>query len=131
MRVSAEGLLMEAAFLPIFAQLPKPSPDAQMAALVEGQKIYAAAGVTTAHEGATHIPVLQILQRGAKEGKLFIDAIAYSFITDFNVAPIDQLFVVWSAVNRLSREGDGIGPAERIGAYDALKAVTFNVAYWY
>ena len=304
-----EGLLMETAFLPIFAQLPKPSPDAQMAALVEGQKIYAAAGVTTAHEGATHIPDLLILQRGAKEGKLFIDVIAFPFITelervlrtnppesfmkydrglklggikitidgspqgrtahfttpyltggpagetnwtgeptfpvetintmvksvydaklplivhcngdaaidnflkahelalgdaksgdhrtgiihcqfvrkdqldtiaawkvipsfytehtyffgsthvrnrgqeqahflsplksaldrgilfanhtDFNVAPIDQLFVVWSAVNRVSREGDVIGPAERIGAYDALKAVTSNVAYWY
>lgn len=304
-----EGLLMETAFLPIFGQLPKPSPDQQMAALVEGQKIFAAAGVTTAHEGATHIPDLQILQRGAKEGKLFIDVIAYPFITefehvmrsnpaetfmkydgrlklggikitidgspqgrtahfttpyltggpagetdwrgeptfpvetinkmvksvydaklpliihcngdaaidnflkahelalgdakagdhrsgiihcqfvrkdqldtiaawniipsfytehtyffgsthvknrgkeqahfisplksaldrgipfanhtDFNVAPIDQLFVVWSAVNRLSREGEVIGPDERIGAYDALKAVTCNVARWY
>ena len=304
-----EGLLMETAFLPIFGQLPKPSPDEQMAALVEGQKIFAAAGVTTAQEGATHIPDLQILQRGAKEGKLFIDVIAYPFITefehvlrtnpaetfmkyngrlklggikvtidgspqgrtahfttpyltggpggetdwrgeptfpvetinkmvksvydaklpliihcngdaaidnflkahelalgdakagdhrsgiihcqfvrkdqldtiaawklipsfytehtyffgsthvknrgkeqahflsplksaldrgitfanhtDFNVAPIDQLFVVWSAVNRVSREGEVIGPDERVGAYEALKAVTSNVAYWY
>lgn len=304
-----EGLLMETAFLPIFAQLPKPSPDELMAALVEGQKIFAAAGVTTAHEGATHIPDLQILQRGAKEGKLFIDVVAYPFIpeyehvmranpvdtfmkynnglklggikvtidgspqgrtahfttpyltggpsgetdwkgeptfpvetinkmvktvydaklpliihcngdaaidnflkahelalgdaksgdhrtsiihcqfvrkdqldkiaeykvipsfytehtyffgsthvrnrgkeqahllsplksaldrgitfanhTDFNVAPIDQLFVVWTAVNRLSREGEVIGADERIGAYEALKAVTCNVAYWY
>ncbi|MFM2242044.1 MAG: hypothetical protein RLZ97_899, partial [Verrucomicrobiota bacterium] len=304
-----EGLLMETAFLPIHATLPKPSPDEQMDALVEGQKIFAAAGVTTAHEGATHIPDLQILQRGAKEGKLFIDVVAYPFITefehfmrmcppetfmryekglklggikvtidgspqgrtahfttpyltggpagqedwcgeptfpvetinkmvktvydtklpliihcngdaaidnflnahelalgdakdgdhrtgiihcqfvrkdqldkiaawniipsfytehtyffgtthvqnrgkeqahflsplksaldrgitfanhtDFNVAPIDQLFVVWSAVNRVSREGEVIGADERIGAYEALKAVTCNVAYWY
>jgi predicted amidohydrolase YtcJ len=304
-----EGLIMEAAFMPVFATLPKPSPDQQMAALVEGQMIFAAAGVTTAHEGATHVPDLQILQRGAEEGKLFIDVIAYPFITeyehvirrnppeafmkyhnrlklggikvtidgspqgrtahfttpylvlgpggeenwvgeptfpvetinkmvklvydaklplivhcngdaaidnflnahelalgdaksgdhrtaiihcqfvrddqldkiadwkvipsfytehtyffgsahvrnrgkeqahfisplksaldkgivfanhtDFNVAPIDQLFVVWTAVNRISREGDVIGPDERIGAYDALKAVTSNVAYWY
>jgi predicted amidohydrolase YtcJ len=304
-----EGLLMETAFLPIFASLPKPSPAAEMQALVDGQKIFAAAGVTTAHEGATHFDQLQLLQRGAKEGKLFIDVVSYPFITDFepvmrnnppatfmkynsglklggikvtidgspqgrtahfttpyltggpsgeqdwkgeptfpvetinkmvksvydaklpliihcngdaaidnflkahelalgdaksgdhrtsiihcqfvrkdqldkiaeykiipsfytehtyffgsthvrqrgkeqahflsplksaldrgitfanhtdfNVAPIDQLFVVWSAVNRLSREGEVIGADERIGAYDALKAVTCNVAYWY
>jgi predicted amidohydrolase YtcJ len=51
--------------------------------------------------------------------------------TDFNVAPIDQLFVVWSAVNRVSREGEVIGADERISAYEALKGITCNVAYWY
>jgi predicted amidohydrolase YtcJ len=304
-----EGLIMETAFLPIFAQMPKPTPEQEMDALVGGQKIFAAAGVTTAHEGATHLDQLQVLQRGAKAGKLFIDVIAFPFITDikptlranppetfskyinrlklggikvtidgspqgrtahfttpyltggpggekdwkgeptfpepeirkmvkavydlnvpliihcngdaaidnfltaheaalgdakagdhrsgiihcqfvrkdqldkiaawkiipsfytehtyfygtthtkqrgkeqtdflsplksaldrgitfgnhtdFNVAPIDQLFVVWSAVNRLSREGEVIGADERISAYEALKAVTCNVAYWY
>jgi predicted amidohydrolase YtcJ len=304
-----EGLIMETAFLPIFAQMPKPTPEQEMDALVGGQKIFAAAGVTTAHEGATHLDQLQVLQRGAKAGKLFIDVIAFPFITDikptlranppetfskyinrlklggikvtidgspqgrtahfttpyltggpggekdwkgeptfpepeirkmvkavydlnvpliihcngdaaidnfltaheaalgdakagdhrsgiihcqfvrkdqldkiaawkiipsfytehtyfygtthtkqrgkeqtdflsplksaldrgitfgnhtdFNVAPIDQLFVVWSAVNRVSREGAVIGADERISAYEALKAVTCNVAYWY
>lgn len=304
-----EGLLMETAFLPIFAQLPKPSPEQELEALVDGQKLYAAAGVTTAHEGATHLDQLQTLQRGASAQKLFIDVIAFPFITeikpvlranppetfgkyqnrlklggikvtidgspqgrtahfttpyltdgpsgeknwkgeptfpvatinemvksvydaklpliihcngdaaidnflraheaalgdgkagdhrtgiihcqfvrrdqldtiaawkiipsfytehtyffatthtklrgreqahflsplksalergitfanhtDFNVAPIDQLFVVWSAVNRVSREGEIIGADERISAYEALKAVTANVAYWY
>jgi predicted amidohydrolase YtcJ len=304
-----EGLLMETAYLPIFAQLPKPTPEQEMQALKDGQMIFAEAGVTTAHEGATHFDQLQTLQRGAKQGKLFIDVIAYPFITDmkitlrnnppetfmkydnrlkiggikvtidgspqgrtahfttpyltggpggeenwvgeptfpepeiekmiravydkklpliihcngdaaidnflkfhesilgdakagdhrtgiihcqfvrrdqldkiaawkiipsfytehtyffgsthikqrgkeqayflsplksalergitfanhtdFNVSPIDQLFVVWTAVNRLSREGEVIGPDERISAYEALKAVTCNVAYWY
>jgi predicted amidohydrolase YtcJ len=304
-----EGLVMESAFLPIFANLPKPSPEEELQALEDGQKIFAAAGVTTAHEGATHFDQLMTLQRGAAANKLFIDVIAYPFITDmkrvlrvnppetfmkynnrlklggvkvtidgspqgrtahfttpyltggpdgqenwkgeptfpeevipkmvsavyeakvpliihcngdaaienflkahkaalgegkagdhrtgiihcqfvrkdqldriaewniipsfytehtyffgtthvkqrgkeqahflsplksaldrgilfanhtdFNVAPIDQLFVVWTAVNRLSREGEVIGPDERIDAYEALKAVTSNVAYWY
>ena len=304
-----EGLVMETAYLPIFAQLPKPTPEQELEALVGGQKIFAAAGVTTAHEGATHLDQLQVLQRGAKAGKLYIDVIAFPFITDikptlranppetfgkymnrlklggikvtidgspqgrtahfttpylnggpggekdwkgeptfpepeirkmvkavydlkvpliihcngdaaidnflnaheaalgdakasdhrtgiihcqfvrkdqldkiaawkiipsfytehtyfygtthtkqrgkeqtdflsplksaldrgiifgnhtdFNVAPIDQLFVVWSAVNRISREGEVIGADERVSAYEALKAVTCNVAYWY
>lgn len=303
------GLLMETAFLPIFATLPKPTPEAALAALAAGQKLYAAAGITTAQEGATHMADLEILQRGAKEGKLFIDVIAYPFITeidhvlkanqpstfgkynnrlklggikitadgspqgrtaffttpyltggpggekhwkgeptfplpmlnamikkvydaglpliihangdaaidailagheatlgdkkagdhrtgiihcqfvrkdqldkiaawhlfpsfytehtyffatthidnrgkeqaaflsplktalakgirfanhtDFNVAPIDQLFVLWSAVNRVSREGEVIGPDERISPLEALKALTINPAYWY
>lgn len=304
-----EGLLMETAFLPIFASLPKPSPEQIMQALMDGQKIYAAAGVTTAQEGATHLSDIQILQQGAREKKLFIDVVAFPFITefklvmrsnppetfgkysnglklggikvtidgspqgrtahfttpyltggpsgekdwkgeptfpvetinqmvkgvydaklplivhcngdaaidnflaaheaalgdakagdhrtgiihcqfvrkdqldkiaawkiipsfytehtfffgsthiknrgkeqayflsplksalargitfanhtDFNVAPIDQLFVVWSAVNRISREGEVIGPDERVSAYEALKAITCNVAHWY
>jgi len=51
--------------------------------------------------------------------------------TDFSVAPIDQLFVVWSAVNRISREGDVIGPEERITPRQALKAITLDAAYIY
>jgi predicted amidohydrolase YtcJ len=304
-----EGLVMETAFLPIFSHLPQPPPDQQMADLVFGQKLYAAAGITTAHEGATHTSDLAVLQQGAKSGKLFIDIIAYPFITDFeevlrnnppstfgkyyqglklggikitidgspqgrtaefttpyltggpngekdwkgepsfpveminrmvksvydaklplilhcngdaaidqflrahelalgdqkagdhrtaiihcqfvrkdqldkiaawhlfpsfytehtyffgtthirnrgkeqayflsplrsaldrgirfanhtdfNVVPIDQLFVVWTAVNRVSREGEVIGPDERISPYEALKALTVHPAYWY
>ncbi len=78
------GLLMETAFLPIFANLPKPSPEQSMQALVEGQKIYAAAGVTTAQEGATHQPDLSILKEGAAKGKLFIDVVAFPFITEID-----------------------------------------------
>ena len=51
--------------------------------------------------------------------------------TDFNVAPIDQLFVVWSAVNRVSREGSQIGPEECITPRQALKAITLDAAYMY
>lgn len=300
---------METAFLPIFATLPKPSPAEQVKALESGQKIYAAAGITTAHEGATHLADLAILENGANEGRLFLDVVAFPFITefdevikahppadfgryrgrlklggikitidgspqgrtaqfttpyltggpggekdwkgeptfpeatfremvkrvydaglplivhcngdaaidnllvahaaalgdrkagdhrtgiihcqfvrrdqldtiaawklipsfytehtyffggthirnrgpeqaaflsplksaadrgivfgnhtDFNVAPIDQLFVVWSAVNRVAREGGVVGPEERVSPYVALKGITANVAYWY
>jgi predicted amidohydrolase YtcJ len=51
--------------------------------------------------------------------------------TDFNVVPIDQMFVVWSAVNRISRNGVVIGAEERISPYQALQAITTNVAYQY
>ena len=76
------GLLMETAFLPIFATLPKPSAAQALDALEKGQLIYAAAGITTAHEGASYADDLAILQRGARAGKLYIDVIAFPFITD-------------------------------------------------
>jgi predicted amidohydrolase YtcJ len=51
--------------------------------------------------------------------------------TDYAVAPIDQMATVWSAVNRLSRTGEVIGPDQRIKPIEALKAITINAAYQY
>jgi hypothetical protein len=51
--------------------------------------------------------------------------------TDFVVAPLDQLFVIWTAVNRISRGGVVIGPDQRVTPLDALKAITINAAYQY
>ena len=51
--------------------------------------------------------------------------------TDFNVAPIDQMLVVWSAVTRKSRSGQVIGPDERVTPYAALKAITIDAAHQY
>ncbi len=51
--------------------------------------------------------------------------------TDFNVAPIDQMFVMWSAVNRVTRTGEVLGPEERITPLQALKAITLDAAYMY
>ena len=65
------GLLMEMAFLPIFSSLPKPGAEESMAALEKGQMIYAAAGITTAQEGASHTVDLHILQQGAAAGETF------------------------------------------------------------
>jgi predicted amidohydrolase YtcJ len=51
--------------------------------------------------------------------------------TDFVVAPLDQMFMMWSAVNRLSRAGEVIGADQRVAPLEALKAMTINVAYQY
>ena len=76
------GLIMETAFLPIFASLPKPNVEQEVAWSIAGQKLYAAAGITTAHEGATHAEELALMQRAAKGGAGLIDVIAYPFVTD-------------------------------------------------
>ncbi len=51
--------------------------------------------------------------------------------TDNVVTPLDQLFLLWSSVNRVSRSGVIVGEAERITPYEGLKALTINGAYQY
>jgi len=51
--------------------------------------------------------------------------------TDFNVAPIDQLFTIHTAVNRQTRSGVILGEAERVGPLEALRAITLDGARMY
>jgi predicted amidohydrolase YtcJ len=51
--------------------------------------------------------------------------------TDFNVAPLDQLFTIHTAVNRVSRSGQTIGADERIAPLEALEAITIDGARVY
>ncbi len=78
------GLIMETAFLPIFVSLPRPSAEQEVEWSRAGQMLYAAAGVTTAHEGATHAPELELMQRAAADGSSIIDVVAYPFITELD-----------------------------------------------
>lgn len=49
--------------------------------------------------------------------------------SDATVTPINPLFTIWSAVNRVSRSGQVIGEKERATPYLALQAITSNAAY--
>jgi len=51
--------------------------------------------------------------------------------TDFMVAPLDQMFVLWTAVNRISRGGVVVGPDQRVTPLEALKAITIWAAAQY
>ena len=79
-----QGLVMETAYLPMFSALPLPTPETEVAAAKAGQMLYAAAGVTTAQEGATHANQVEQLKRVAEQGGLFIDVVSYPFILDLD-----------------------------------------------
>ncbi|HQR29797.1 MAG TPA: amidohydrolase [Anaeromyxobacteraceae bacterium] len=51
--------------------------------------------------------------------------------TDYLVTPLDSMFTVWSAVNRVSKSGKVIGPDERIPVSQALRAITADAAWQY
>ena len=52
--------------------------------------------------------------------------IVFSNHTDYNVTPLNAIFTLWTAVNRVSRTGVVVGPDQRITPYEALKAITMR-----
>jgi predicted amidohydrolase YtcJ/heat shock protein HslJ len=76
------GLIMETAFLPVMEKAEPITSQQEIEWSKAGQMLYAEAGVTTAHEGATHLPQFQTMQRASEAGANIIDVVAYPFITD-------------------------------------------------
>lgn len=72
-----------------------------------------------------------------KERAFFLSPIAtaakmglkYTNHSDATVTPINPMFTIWTAVNRVSRTGQVIGENEKATPYQALKAITINAAY--
>ncbi|NQX89277.1 MAG: amidohydrolase [Halioglobus sp.] len=55
--------------------------------------------------------------------------ISYSLHSDMPMAPGQPLFLIWSAVNRVTNEGNLRAPEQRASRLGALKAVTKEAAY--
>jgi hypothetical protein len=55
--------------------------------------------------------------------------ISYSFHSDMPMAPGQPLFLMWSAVNRVTNDGNLRGPEQRVSRLGALQAVTLDAAY--
>ena len=51
-----------------------------------------------------------------------------SFHSDFSMAPIEPLTLVWTAVNRIASEGLAYSADQKIDVYTALKAITIGAA---
>ena len=51
--------------------------------------------------------------------------------TDFNVSPLNQLFTMHTAVNRVTRSGHVLGANERVTPLEALEAITIDGARQY
>jgi predicted amidohydrolase YtcJ len=88
------GLIMETAFLPIFGTLPLPTPEQEVDWSIAAQKLYAANGITTAHEGATHLKDMQVIDRVTKLGANLIDIVTFALIVELDEIikefPVDQ-----------------------------------------
>lgn len=93
------GLIMETAYMPVMEKTAPMTPENEIAWTKAGQMLYAEAGVTTAHEGATHLAPLQTIKRAADAGSNIIDVIAYPFITDVDNILKDFPVAGWGKYN--------------------------------
>jgi len=57
--------------------------------------------------------------------------IRFTIHSDYAVTPLDPLFMLWTATERVSRSGVVIGPEERVSVAEALRAITIDAAYQY
>jgi len=89
------GLIMETAFLPVFEQSEPMTAQQEIDWARAGQMLYAEAGITTAHEGATHLPQFQSMKRAAEADANIIDVIAYPFITDVDKVLAEYPATFW------------------------------------
>ena len=99
------GLIMETAYLPVFGGLPKPSPEQEVELTKAGQMLYAEAGITLAHEGATKADELAVMQRATAGGANIIDVVAYPFMTDWDAILETTPLDTWGKYDRRLKIG--------------------------
>lgn len=54
--------------------------------------------------------------------------VAFTLHTDTPVVPPNMISTLWSATTRRTRSGDILGPAQRLGTWEALSAITLQAA---
>lgn len=99
------GLIMETAFLPVLSQAEPLTREQELERTRLGQMLYAEAGITTAHEGATHLAHLQTMRRAAQAGANMIDVIAYPFITELDPILAEVPVSEWLKYDRRLKVG--------------------------
>jgi predicted amidohydrolase YtcJ len=77
-----DGLIMEQAFAPVFANWPKPTEEQMLETLDAAQQIYASVGVTTCQESGTHAADLKFLKKGAEQGRFYLDIVSLPFVME-------------------------------------------------
>ena len=94
------GLIMETAFLPIFEKTEPLTKEQEIAWTKAGQMLYAESGITTAQEGATHLPQMETIKRASDAGVNIIDIVAYPFITDLDKILVEFPKTEWGKYNK-------------------------------
>lgn len=81
--------------------------------------------VHLANLGAKRASFISPMESAYKKGLKFANH------TDVPVTPINQMFLLWTSVNRVSRDGKVVGARERVTPYVGLQALTIGGAYAY
>lgn len=82
--------------------------------------------------GDRHVSIFLGPERAARISPLassLKQGLTFTLHSDLPVTPVDPLFSIHCAVNRITREGKVLGAEERISPLEALKAYTTHAAY--
>jgi predicted amidohydrolase YtcJ len=85
------GVLEELAMLSVVKLVPTPTPEKAMELIEAGLAYYAAAGITTAQDGATGKGAAMLLEAMAEAGKLPIDVVSYPLYKGVDEATMNQI----------------------------------------
>jgi len=99
------GLLMETAYLPVFAQMPKPSEAELLNRINAAQQIYASNGYTTVQEGATHAHDVEFLEKAASQNLLYLDIVSLPLFIDLQAVLAKYPASSWGAYNNRLKLG--------------------------
>ncbi len=86
----------------------------------------------TYYWGDRHKAIFMGPERAARISPLksaLAKGIRYTIHSDCPVTPVDPLFCVFAAVNRVTTSGEVLGPEFRLTAEEALRAVTIDAAW--
>jgi len=78
------GLLMEMAYIPVFAKMPQPSDEEMLALMKPAQMMYASNGYAQAVEGFSHVSDMDLLKEAAAANKIFLDIISLPGFTEMD-----------------------------------------------
>lgn len=74
-----DGVLEESAAIELSFALPQPSLEQSVESIVAAQNYYASKGLTTVQEGGAVAENITAFRQAAKQGKLWLDFVAYPF----------------------------------------------------
>lgn len=98
---------------------------ARMGLMVSAQPNYIRVlGDVYSHEGLGPGRAEQINRLGSLERL----GVPLGLHSDFNMAPVDPLYLAWIAANRITLDGRVMAPAERLSLDKALRAITIEAA---
>jgi predicted amidohydrolase YtcJ len=121
------GVLEELAMLHVVKKLPAPTPEKAMEMIEQGLKYYAAAGITTAQDGATGPGAVNLLEAMDVQGRLPIDVIVYPIYKSVDNAMLDVIAADKGVTRRLRRGGVKLTIDGSIQGYTAFLSKPYHV----
>ena len=121
------GVIEELAMLSVVTRMPTVTPEKALGILEKGLAFYAAAGITTAQDGATGVGAAKLLEAMAAAGKLPIDVVGYPLYKGVDDEEVKRILADKTSTARFRRGGVKITVDGSIQGYTAFLSKPYHV----